>query len=228
MKNTSILVASLATLAMTSCQKDFKKASLENNVDSVSYAIGLNVGQNLVKNNTGELNYDAFLRGIHDMLQKDSSSKLMEDDVAMTLMREYFMARFEEENKKNEETASQWLENNKSKQGIQALPSGCQYRVISNGDGPKPTDTSSVLVHYTAKLIDGTVFDDSRQRGEPATFNLAEMIQGWKELLPLMAKGSKWELYIPPQMGYGAQGTGDGTIPGNAVLIFEVELIDIK
>lgn len=226
MKKTSILAVILAALAFTSCQKDFKKVDLENNVDSVSYAIGLNVGQNLVKNNTGELNYDAFLRGIHDMLQNDST-KLMEDDMAMSLMREYFMARFEEENKKNEDKANQWLENNKSKNGIQSLPSGCQYRVIANGDGPKPSDTSTVLVHYTARLIDGTVFDDSRQRGEPAQFKLDEMIPGWKELVPMMAKGAKWELFIPPQMGYGPQGTGDGTIPGNAVLIFDVELIDI-
>jgi FKBP-type peptidyl-prolyl cis-trans isomerase FklB len=225
-KNLILPVGAIAALISCGEQKSGGNASLNNNIDSVSYAIGLNIGQNLKTNKAGELNYEAVSRGIQDKVSKDSNFAISETE-AMTLMQEYFQNRFKVEADANLEKGLQWLENNKTKEGVIALESGSQYRVIREGNGPIPSDTSRVLAHYTGRLVDGKVFDSSVERGQPLEFRLGEMIPGWKELLTKMPVGSKWELFIPPQLAYGESGTRDGSIPPNAVLIFEVELLEI-
>jgi FKBP-type peptidyl-prolyl cis-trans isomerase len=222
----SIVAAAIGMMATSCSQKMNELGSLENTVDSVSYAIGLNVGQNLKQNKAGDLNYDALRKGIEDMLTNDSNLAISKE-VSMTLMQEYFMNRFNEEANANLEKAKQWLETNKSKEGVVSLESGTQYRILRQGDGPIPTEEDQILAHYTGMLIDGKVFDSSVERGEPLKFVLGEMIPGWKEAITKMPVGSKWELFIPPQLAYGESGTRDGSIPPNAVLIFEVELLDI-
>ena len=120
-----------------------------------------------------------------------------------------------------------WLEANKKLKGVKTLPSGLQYRVLTEGNGPVATDSSEVEVHYEGKLIDGTVFDSSYKRGQPATFRPNQVIKGWTEALTLMPEGSVWELYIPANLGYGEQGSGR-SIPGNSTLIFKVEALKVK
>lgn len=120
-----------------------------------------------------------------------------------------------------------WLEANKKLKGVKTLPSGLQYRVLTEGNGPVATDSSEVEVHYEGKLIDGTVFDSSYKRNQPATFRPNQVIKGWKEALTLMPEGSVWELYIPASLGYGEQGSGR-SIPGNSTLIFKVEALKVK
>ena len=120
-----------------------------------------------------------------------------------------------------------WLEANKKLKGVKTLPSGLQYRVLTEGKGPVATDSSEVEVHYEGKLIDGTVFDSSYKRGQPATFRPNQVIKGWTEALTLMPEGSVWELYIPASLGYGEQGSGR-SIPGNSTLIFKVEALKVK
>ncbi len=120
-----------------------------------------------------------------------------------------------------------WLEANKKLKGVKTLPSGLQYRVLTEGNGPVATDSSEVEVHYEGKLIDGTVFDSSYKRGQPASFRPNQVIKGWTEALTLMPEGSVWELYIPASLGYGEQGSGR-SIPGNSTLIFKVEALKVK
>ena len=120
-----------------------------------------------------------------------------------------------------------WLEANKKLKGVKTLPSGLQYRVLTEGNGPVATDSSEVEVHYEGKLIDGTIFDSSYKRGQPATFRPNQVIKGWTEALTLMPEGSVWELYIPASLGYGEQGSGR-SIPGNSTLIFKVEALKVK
>ena len=120
-----------------------------------------------------------------------------------------------------------WLEANKKLKGVKTLPSGLQYRVLTEGNGPVATDSSEVEVHYEGSLIDGTVFDSSYKRGQPATFRPNQVIKGWTEALTLMPEGSVWELYIPASLGYGEQGSGR-SIPGNSTLIFKVEALKVK
>ena len=126
----------------------------------------------------------------------------------------------------NKAEGEKFLAENKTKPGVTALPSGVQYKVIKDGNGPMPTSTDSVVVHYTGKLINGKVFDSSVERGQPMTMALNAVIPGWTEALQKMKVGSKWEIYIPSTLGYGPVKQGD--IPGNSTLIFEVELLDIK
>ena len=127
----------------------------------------------------------------------------------------------------NLKAGEDFLEQNKQREGVKTTPSGLQYEVLTEGTGPKPKATDNVKCHYHGTLIDGTVFDSSVQRGQPATFPLNMVIKGWTEALQLMPVGSKWTLFIPSSLGYGSRGAG-GSIPPNATLIFDVELISIN
>ena len=128
-------------------------------------------------------------------------------------------------NAEQKEANHQWLQENAAKEGVVVLPSGLQYEILTPGNGATPGTHSRVTVHYEGKLIDGKVFDSSYKRNQPATFGVTQVISGWTEALQLMPKGSKWRLYIPSDLGYGERGAG-GSIPGNSILIFDVELLD--
>jgi FKBP-type peptidyl-prolyl cis-trans isomerase FklB len=223
----------LLMFGLTGCQNTSEKqVKLETQMDKVSYSIGLNIGNNM-KRDSIKINAEALLRGILDA-SVDSASRLMTPAQIQECM-----STFQQEmQKKQEETARLAGEKNKvdgdaflvanaKKPGVVTLPSGLQYRVITQGSGKKPGPSSTVTTHYVGKLIDGTEFDSSVKRGQPATFPCNGVIKGWTEALQLMPVGSKWELVIPPALAYGESGAG-GVIPPNAVLVFEVELLSIK
>lgn len=217
-------------LSAVSCKKggsteggSAENPKLTNKIDSLSYALGALVGQDLKNGGFKELNYDVLNAVMKRALNGDS---IYMDKMQCTMILQNFaMEEMKKKSGANQKEATDFLAKNKTAAGVVTTASGLQYKVISNGTGAKPTAAQRVKVHYTGKLLDGKVFDSSVQRGEPAEFNVGEVIPGWTEALQLMPVGSKWELYIPPALGYGEQ--GNQTIPGNSVLIFEVELLDI-
>jgi FKBP-type peptidyl-prolyl cis-trans isomerase FklB len=226
-------IAAIA-FALLGCQTaGDRKVKLETPKDKLSYSIGLNVGHNLRRDSIA-INPDAFLRGLLDA-GLDSASHLMSDaecQEAITQFQTEQRGKLEEGAKvageKNKKEGEAFLEMNKKQPGVVTLPSGLQYKVLVEGKGKKPKASSTVTTQYSGKLLDGTEFDSSYKRGEAATFPVSGVIKGWTEALQLMSEGSKWELYIPPDLAYGPAGTGGGAIPPNATLIFQVELIAVK
>lgn len=196
-----------------------------NKLDTVSYALGMGVAKNLQSSGLDSVNMKAFTEGFSKVFKGDSTL-ISEDDVQL-LLSSYFQKLAEEQQKKYLKEGEDFLAKNKLRPEVVTTTSGLQYEVIKEGEGVHPTTTNEVTVHYTGKLLDGTVFDSSVERGEPITFNLGQVIPGWTEGLQLMQPGAKYILYIPSNLGYGAKGAG-ADIPPNATLIFEVELIAIK
>lgn len=196
-------------------------------MDKTSYAIGLSFGQHLAQSKIKGLDYQSFAKGVEAMCEgKQPEIDLHE---AQELLNAYFAkmqeetaAEFESIKKEGEE----FLANNAKREGVTTMPSGLQYEVIISAIGQKPVATDKVKVHYHGTLIDGTVFDSSVRRGEPATFGVTQVIQGWVEALQLMPVGSKWKLFIPYNLAYGEQGAGNMIAP-YSTLIFEVELLEI-
>lgn len=214
--------------------------TLKTQGDSVSYAIGQNIYQNLTDPFL-QMNFNVLIKSIQDAMDGKSDmtkEKVMEVLTALNKKgqeRQAAMQKAENEKKKaemvpiiekNKKDGETFLTENKNKEGVKATASGLQYKVLVSGTGPSPKDTSKVKVHYAGKLLDGKEFDSSYKRGEPAVFPLNQVIKGWTEALLLMHVGDKWELYIPYQLAYGEEGKGE-TIPPASVLIFEVELLDI-
>jgi len=225
--------AAVLLLFMTGCQQSGDKpVTLTTQKDKVSYSIGFSVGKNLSRDSIS-LAPEAFLRGVLDATA-DSGKWLMNEtqiqDCMMAFqdsMRNLQMQKSKVSSAKNQQEADAFLAANAKKQGVVTLPSGLQYRVITEGKGKKPAATSTVSVNYRGTLLDGKEFDSSYKRGQPATFPVNGVIKGWTEALQLMKEGSKWELFIPPALAYGENGAG-GVIPPSAALIFEVELLSVK
>ena len=195
--------------------------------DKAAYAIGLDIGQRLL---TDELavNPDLVAKGLTDALKK-SKPLLTEEQITAT-MKEFgkmMQAKAETKNKAAADKGVTFLAENKKKKGVTTTASGLQYEVITEGKGATPKKTDKVKVHYHGTLVDGTVFDSSVERKEPASFRVSQVIPGWTEALQLMKVGDKWKLAIPSELAYGARGTPGGPIPPNAVLVFDVELLDI-
>lgn len=221
-------------LALFACGEGVKeKTELKEQNEKASYAIGLDVGKNF-KSNMIELDYAAFLTGLKHAMATDSVKKLLtEEEIAEVLKKfqEELMAKQDkkrtEDGKKNKEEGDKFLAENAKKEGIKVTASGLQYRVIESGNGNTPKATDNVKVHYTGKLLNGTIFDSSVQRGEPAVFPVTGVIQGWQEVIQLMKEGDKWEVFIPSELAYGPTGAGQ-VIGANQVLIFEVNLISIE
>ncbi len=206
------------------------KVQLKTEKDSVSYAIGIQVGMS-VKQQSLDLNADVLFAGYKDAVAGGAMAMTPEQMQAC-------MAAFQERQQKktaaergmaaekNKKEGVAYLEQNKKKKGVIVTKSGLQYEVLKEGSGPMPGDTNSVSVHYKGTLVDGTVFDSSIDHGQPVTFQVNGVIAGWTEALKLMKVGSKYRLVIPSELAYGEQGTGP--IGPNAVLIFEVELLKIN
>ncbi len=239
MKKTVLILTAAALVLASADAKDKKKKDvapvapvnvLTNSVDSMSYALGMNVGADFAKNLKGipggKSNIDLLIKGFATAMKGDST--LMKPEVATEFFRNYITkAQSEEQNKKKLE-GQQFLAENMTKEGVKTTASGLQYQVLTPAEGPKPKAVDSVKVHYTGYLIDGKKFDSSVDRGEPITFPLNQVIPGWTEGVQLMSVGSKYKFFVPYNLGYGEQGAGNGAIPGFATLIFEVELLDIK
>ena len=179
-------------------------------MDKFSYAIGLGIGQNLWSMGARSIDVNDFAQAIKDVLEGNKTA----------------ITHNEAMNAENIAKGKAFLEENKKKPNIVTLPSGLQYEVIKEGNGKHPKATDRVRCHYEGTLIDGTLFDSSIKRGEPAVFGVNQVIKGWVEALQLMTEGAKWKLYIPSELAYGAQGAGE-MIPPHSTLIFEVELIEV-
>lgn len=221
------LAICFSTVALLSCegQKGKTSISLKNTADSVSYSIGVSIGANMKKDGLDSLNLDVLKEAIHSAIKGDSL--LLDAAKSQEVIQNYLTAKQKQKGDANLEAAKKFLAENKKKQGVIELPDGLQYMVIKEGTGPKPTAADTVSVHYHGTLIDGTVFDSSVERGQPAEFPVGAVIPGWTEALQLMHTGSKYKLFIPPALGYGDRSAGP-KISANSTLIFEVELLSIK
>ena len=200
-------------------------------MDKVSYALGLGIGRQLSQMGADSLNIDDFAQAIKDILA--GKEPAVSDAEAQTLVKDFFekqeakqRAAAAEKFKDTKEKGEKYLAENAKKEGVVTLPSGLQYQVIKEGNGRKPKATDKVKCHYEGMLIDGTLFDSSIQRGEPATFPLNGVIAGWTEGLQLMQEGAKYRFFIPYQLGYGEHGAG-ASIPPFAALVYDVELIEV-
>ena len=203
-----------------------KSVDLKDQKDKISYSIGLNIGFGLSRQNL-PLNVDALDAGIRDAMA--NKPRMTETEVRDTM--QAFEKDMTEKQKaageKNAADGVKYLEENKKKEGVKSTPSGLQYKVMKEGNGPQPKATDVVTVNYRGTLIDGSEFDSSYKRNEPATFPLNGVIKGWTEGLQLMKKGAKYQFFIPANLAYGERSPGAG-IPPNSTLIFEVELLDAK
>lgn len=193
-------------------------------MDKFSYGLGMNIGQNLASMGVSTLEFADFVKGMQDVLSgKQTEITVVE---AQNAINDFFNKLTEEKYDKTKESGIAFLEENKKREGVVTLPSGLQYEIINAGLGKKPTAADRVQCHYEGTLIDGTVFDSSIKRGQPAVFGVSQVIAGWVEALQLMGEGSKWRLYIPYDLAYGANGAGE-MIPPYSALIFDVELIKV-
>lgn len=223
-----LLVAAVAAV-VAGCNEQQKAVELETEEQKVSYGMGLNLGARIQEEFA--IDVDAFALGMRHAV--DGGERLMTDEEIATAVQSFQQsqmaqreAEFNEQSEANKAQAEQYLADNAKKEGVTTTESGLQYRVIEQGEGAMPTAEDVVQVHYRGTLVDGTEFDSSYQRGEPVSFPVGGVIPGWTEALQIMPVGSKWELVIPPELAYGPGGTG-GVIGPNAVLVFEVELLDI-
>jgi FKBP-type peptidyl-prolyl cis-trans isomerase FklB len=227
----NVLTAFLCLLFLPGISFAGDKINLENEEEKISYSVGYQMGGDFKKQKIA-IQSEAFLKGIQDALS-ETKPAMSEQEMRQTLIdlkkkvealqREEKLAMVE----KNREAGKTFLEENAKKDGVKTQPSGLQYEVLTAGEGEPPKATDTVTVHYRGTLINGTEFDSSYSRNQPATFALNRVITGWTEGLQLMKPGAKYKLFIPPDLAYGERGAG-AQIGPNSTLIFEVELIDVK
>lgn len=194
-------------------------------MEKVSYALGLSIGNNLLGSGIKDLNTEEFVKAIKTVMAGEKPEMSYEE--AKQVLDTFFHDLANKINEKNIQAGKDFLAKNKEQEGVVELASGLQYQILTSGAGKSPSITNRVKCHYTGMLLDGTVFDSSVQRGEPAEFGVNQVIAGWTEALQLMKEGDKWRLFIPSDMAYGARGAGN-SIPPHATLIFDVELIEVK
>lgn len=193
-------------------------------MEKISYALGLSLGNNLLGSGISEINAEKLTKGILDVLTQNEKEMSLEE--AQAIITDYFDSLQAKMSEKGISEGKAFLEANAARKEVVTTASGLQYEVLTEGTGAIPTASDSVKVHYHGTTIDGNVFDSSVRRGEPTTFGVTQVISGWVEALQLMPVGSKWKLFIPSNLAYGAQGAGQAIAP-HTTLIFEVELLDI-
>ena len=192
-------------------------------MDKLSYALGLSMGQNFKGSGVDKLNADDFADALRAVYGEGTPA--MTYDEAKQVVQEYFTNLQAKAGEMNAKVGKEYLANNAKEEGVKVTESGLQYLVVKEGNGKKPGPNDVVTVHYTGRLIDGTVFDSSVERGEPATFAVGQVIPGWVEGLQLMSEGSAYRLFIPSELAYGEHGTGP--IRPNSTLIFDVQLLKV-
>ena len=192
-------------------------------MDKLSYALGLSMGNNFLGSGIQEINIEDFANGLRAVYE--DAEKQMSFDEAKKVVTDFFTKLEQAGAENNERAGKVFLENNAKQEGIHVTASGLQYQIVKEGTGAKPGPNDVVTVHYTGRLIDGTVFDSSVERGEPATFAVGQVIPGWVEGLQLMNEGAAWRLFIPSELAYGKHGTGP--IQPGSTLIFDVQLIKV-
>lgn len=193
-------------------------------MDKLSYALGLSMAQNFKGSGIQSINADDFADALRAVYE--GTEKKMSYDEAKQVVQDFFTELEANAGAMNEELGKKFLEQNAQQEGVKVTESGLQYLVLKEGNGVKPGPNDAVTVHYTGRLIDGTVFDSSVERGEPATFAVGQVIPGWVEGLQLMSEGAAWRLFIPSNLAYGPHGTGP--IQPNSTLIFDVQLIKVN
>ena len=193
-------------------------------LDKVSYSLGLSIASNLISSGVTTINAEAFIDGLN-VVFSGKMPEIMPDE-ANNILQDYFDKLQQAKGKEAKAEGEKFLAENKKKEGVVALPSGLQYKILTAGNGPKPKASDTVKCHYEGRLINGTVFYSSIRRNEPAEFPVSGVIAGWVEALQLMPVGSKWQLYIPSELAYGTHGAGQSIGP-NQTLIFDVELLAI-
>ncbi len=192
-------------------------------MDKLSYALGLSMGQNFIGSGVKDINVDDFADALR-AVYTDGEKKMTYDE-AKQVVTEYFTELERKATENNAKAGKEFLAANAKQDGVHVTESGLQYQVVKEGTGKKPGPNDVVTVHYTGRLIDGTVFDSSVERGEPATFAVGQVIPGWVEGLQLMSEGAAWRLFIPSELAYGPHGTGP--IGPNSTLIFDVQLLKV-
>jgi len=225
------LVLTLPFLSLATDQKRDSNVELKSFADKISYVLGQEIGESFKESPT-EIKLELFIQGIKDSLE---NRKALIDPAESNEIKKEFSRQVQESraekiaeiSEKNRKVENAFLADNKQKQGVVTTESGLQYEVLKKGDGPNPKQDDTVKVHYRGTLLDGTEFDSSFKRGQPATFRVGSVIAGWTEALQLMSVGSKYRLYIPAKLGYGTRGAGR-VIGPNEMLIFDVELLSIE
>ena len=199
---------------------------IQTDLDKASYSLGMNIGSSLKGEGVTEINAEFFAKGLSDMMKGEKLELSMQEayETIQSFLAQANAKKFE----KNITEGKKFLEENAKRPGVVTLPSGLQYEILKQGNGPKSKATDTVTTHYHGTLIDGTVFDSSVQRNQPASFPVNGVIKGWVEALQLMPVGSKWKLYIPSELAYGANPHPGGPIEPHMALVFEVELLAIK
>ena len=232
--NTKYLALTLALCCVTGLTRAEDKKVLTDKKQKTSYSMGYNIGNAWKRQGieANDVDLDVLLSGLRDATDgKESSVSEQENRELLTAFQGELRTRREEKRKelgeKNKTEAATFLAENKNKPGVKTLPDGLQYKVITEGSGPKPTTNDTVSVNYKGTLVDGTEFDSSYKRGQPAKFKVTQVIKGWTEALQMMSPGAKWQLFIPSELAYGERGSGMNIGP-NATLIFEVELLSIE
>ena len=212
-------------MLITSLSTSLSGQALPTAQDSLSYAIGFMMAKNMQQQGVKEISYDKLILAVEHVLEKNPT--LMDKAKASELFGNYLTQLKEESHKEVKQAGEDFLAANATREGVTVLPSGLQYEVVTVGTGPTPGPTQKVRTHYHGTLIDGTVFDSSVERGEPISFPVNGVIEGWQEALQLMKVGDKWKLYIPQDLAYGSRGAG-GVIAPYSALIFEIELLGIE
>jgi len=224
-KKLSIVVVLLGAIVLTSCNKKPSSVKLKNDIDSLSYCIGVSIGENLKQAELPSFNTEVFRKAVEDVLSKRETA--IKPENAGMYIQEYFTKLQMEQGQKNKQKGEEFLKKNKERKGVITTASGLQYEVLKEGTGPHPTQDDMVSIHYKGMLIDSTIFDSSYERGQPLTFAVSGVIPGFTEALQLMTVGSKYRVWIPSELGYGPNGNPRGGIKPYSVLVFEIELLSI-
>ena len=220
--NTLVLIPALLSTALIT-----NAAEIKTEQQQLSYIYGVQFGQNL-KNDGFILDMDAFKAGFDDMIN-DNPPKI-DQATAQRVIQSYQQQKqilLAEKAASKQKESEAYLANNAKEEGVKTSVSGLQYKVLKEGTGKSPTAQDKVVAHYTGKLLDGTVFDSSHERGEPATFPVSGVIKGWQEVLPLMKEGGHWQIVVPANLAYGDRGIGN-VIGPNETLLFDIELISVE
>lgn len=227
MKSILTIASIVSVIAFAGCngqQMTSGEVELNNQIDSVSYSLGLNIAQNIKSQGMEEVNVEAIAKAFRDVFNDEPTQ--VDASQAGMILNTYFQNLQANQAAANQEANEAFLEENGQRAEVTELPSGLQYEVLEEGSGPVPGEDNRVKVHYHGTNIDGTVFDSSVERGEPVEFGVTEVIPGWTEALQMMPVGSKWKIYVPSGLAYGERGAGQQIQP-YATLIFEIELIEI-
>lgn len=229
----SVLLLALTAACNSGSGGEAPEANLSTNIDSVSYGIGYLNGQNMLQQGMSDIEPETFMAGLQQALE-EQDGQIPQNEIRQILQQYQMQARQkaqlqqQQKAQENQEKGEEFLAENKNKEGVQVTDSGLQYKVLEEGTGASPEASDSVTVHYEGTLIDGTVFDSSYERGEPATFPLDGVIAGWTEGVQLMKEGATYRFFVPSDLGYGMNVRPGSPIGPNETLIFKVELLEVK